>query len=354
MESEGQKRFLEEYAAYVREVLVPTRDDIKSLFRAWKEPTFWARHTRQTRLPSPSPIQRAFPRIKRPESVVDKILRKPSVFHEGLSLESVRAMQDAVAARIIVYFLSNLPLIDRELREKELLEISEDSPPIAYLTEDVAHRIGLGHVQRGRKDSGYASIHYIVRFRSPKDPDVERPWFEIQVRTLAEDLWGEVEHILGYKPEKRTSFAVRRQFQILSAQLTAIDEHFNLLFEELSRFQVEVTYADANPLNAENLPAVLNELGIGCAQKEIDGLLKLMASRGFGTVGNLRSEASGQRLEIVRNTFRSSEGRKPSNFEVVAGIAAIRGITDENLVAEAVKGQIAFLDAWMALRKEFS
>ena len=104
MNSYGTTQFLEEYASYMRHTLVPTRNEIKALFRAWRQPTFWARHTRRTRLPSPSPIQRAFPRIKRPESVVDKILRKPAAFPGGLSLDSVKCMHDAVGGRIVVYF----------------------------------------------------------------------------------------------------------------------------------------------------------------------------------------------------------------------------------------------------------
>jgi putative GTP pyrophosphokinase len=352
MDSEGQSKFLEEYADYVRNVLVPTRNEIKGLFREWKEPGFWARHARRTRLPSPSPIQRAFPRIKRPESVVDKILRKPSEFPSGLTVDSIRRMQDAVAARIVVYFLSNLPLVDHELRETQALEISEESPPIAYLNQDLSHRLGLSELQIERKESGYTSIHYIVRFRRSAVPEDKRPWFEIQVRTLVADLWGEIEHILGYKPEKRTSFAVRKQFQILSAELSAIDEHFNLLFEELSRFQEEVTYADSNPLNAENLPPVLNEMGIGCAQREINGLLKLLASRGFRTVGDLRRELTGPRLESIRNIFHGVKGRVPNNFEIVAAVAACRGIEDPNKIVAAVKEQIAFLDVWGQLRSE--
>jgi putative GTP pyrophosphokinase len=261
-------------------------------------------------------------------------------------------MHDAVAGRVVVYFLSNLPLIDREIRESEAVEICPDEPPIAYLGQDLAQRLGLGHMRRGTKDSGYASLHYILRFRQSSVPSEQRPWFEIQVRTLAEDLWGEIEHVLGYKPEKRTSFAVRRQFQIIGSQLTAIDEHFNLLFEELSRFQEEVTFADTNPLNAENLPPVLSELGIGCAQKEIDGLLKLLASRGSRTVGDLRDGGSPRRLEIIRNTYRNSEGRPPSNFELVAGIAAMRGLTDEHDMVAALRAQIDFLNAWEKLKPD--
>jgi len=351
---EDLSAFLPIYEDYVRTVLSPTRDELKRLFDAWKDPTYWASHRSRTRLPAPSPIQRAIRRIKRPERVVDKIMRNPSAFPDGLSLESVRKMYDAVGGRIVVYFLSNLPLIDSELRESTELELSQDDPPIAYLTDDLARRHGLGHLRRQEKDSGYASIHYTVRFRSSAVPKGERPWFEIQVRTLAEDLWGEIEHVLGYRPEKRTSFAVRRQFQILGLELAAIDEHFNLLYEELSRFQYEVVYADTNPLNAENLPAVLSDLGIGCAQREIDGLLKLLASRGFDTIGQLCETASARNVQIIRNTYRSEEGEEPSNFDIVAGLAAIRESKSETEVIAALKAQIKFLKTWEKLRREFS
>ena len=217
-------------------------------------------------------------------------------------------MNKCWAGRVVVYFLSNLPLIDREIHNNELIELSQENPPIAYLSEDVLYRLGLTHLKRGQKDSGYASIHYILRFRTSSVSKDQRPWFELQVRTLAEHLWGEIEHILGYKPDKRTSFAVKKQFQIISSQLSSIDEHFNLLFEELSRFQEEVTYRDSDPLNAENFPAVLSEIGAGCAQKEIDGLLKLLNSRGIESVGTLREVATSKCMEIIRNTYWKHEG----------------------------------------------
>ena len=352
MRSDELGAFLKQYDTYVREILVPTRDEIKGVFKTWREPRHWAPRAKRTRLPAPSPIQRAFPRIKRPESVVDKILRKPSNFPDGITLRSAERMYDAVAGRVVVYFLANLPLLDREIRESEILEIHPTEVPIAYLGHDLTQRLGLAHMQQVTKDSGYASVHYIVRLRSSRVAAERRPWFEIQVRTLAEDVWGEIEHILGYKPEKRTSFAVRKQFQIIGSQLAAIDEHFNLLFEELSRFQEEVTPADNNPLNAENLPPVLDELGIGCAQKEIDGLLKLLASRGFSTVGDLRAGGTTRRVEIVRNAYRSIKGQTPGNFDIVAGIAAMRGLNQEQEMIGALKAQIEFLDAWEKLRRE--
>jgi GTP pyrophosphokinase len=254
----------------------------------------------------------------------------------------------------IIYFLTNLPLIDKQLRNSEEIEVSSAEPPVAYLSRDLIDRLGLTDIKRGHKDSGYASIHYVVRLRESALPVENRPWFELQVRTLTEDVWGEIEHILGYKPNKKTSFAVRKQFQIISSELTAIDEHFNLLYEELSRFQEESLFRDESPLNAENLPAVLSELGIGCAQKEIDGLLKLLVSRHVETVGELRAGGTQERIETIRAVYRGIEGRPPNHFEVIASVAAIQGVRDPNEIEEAVRSQIDFLKAWEKLKENLT
>jgi putative GTP pyrophosphokinase len=351
IEQSELRLFLTHYEDYAHSVLQPTEKEIRALFDTWSDQSFWAKYVHRSRLPTPSPIQSRRTRIKRPESIVDKILRKSSIFPDGISIESVRRMRDAVAGRIVVYFLSNLPLLDNEIRNNELLEVSKDEPPVAYLSQDILTRLQIKGLERQTKDSGYASIHYIVRLRQSVVPKGDRPYFEIQVRTLAEHLWGEVEHILGYKPGKKTTFAVRKQFQIISAQLTAIDEHFNLLFEELSRFQEEGSYQANDLLNAENLPAVLNDAGVGCAQREIDGLLKLLASRGFDSIGSFQEVASSKHVEIIRNAYRSSVGRSPDNFEVVACLAAIRGRKTESEIIEGIATQIDFLNAWEQIKE---
>lgn len=343
--------FLKEYESYVLNILKPTRDEVEKIFKYWKKRSYWGKYESKGRMPSPSPIQRAFSRIKRPESVVDKIYRKPSFFTENLSIDSIHKMNDTLGCRIIAFFLSNLPLIDKELRDSELFEVSEEYPPVAYLNQDLTNRLGFTDFKREDKESGYASIHYTLRLRESVLKK-ERPWFEIQVRTLAENIWGEVEHILGYKPDKRTSFAVKKQFKILSWHLTAIDEHFNLLYEELSRFQEEVIFNEDDPLNAENLPAVLDQVGAGCAQSEIDGLLKLLKSRGIESVGALLEIAIAKNIEMIRNVHRKHTGSTPQNFDTVASLAAIKDIEEEDKIKAAIEAQIDFLEAWEKIKKD--
>lgn len=349
--SDSIRRFLEEYRQYVREVLEPAYDELKSLFKLWESPGYWSKYTGKNRLPAPSPIHHTRIRIKRPESVVDKIIRNPTRYPAQLSLESLKKMDDALGGRIVVPFLSDLPLIDRELQQNGQVEISPEAPPVAYLTRDLLLRLGLTHLTEHPKESGYSAIHYVVRARESAIAEAERPWIEIQVRTLVSDLWAEIEHLLGYKPGKHTSFAVRKQFQILASQLTAIDEHFNFLYTELSRFQEIVAYEEFHPLNPENLPAVLNEIGVSCAQKEIDVLLKILASRGISLVGDLLSEGTPRRIETIRNVFLGHKGQLPTNFETIATLATIKGIRDENAMVESIKARIGLGDAWENLKK---
>lgn len=348
VDSDVMRKFLEDYKEYIEEVLEPTKREVKDIFLQWKDSNYWSKYTERTRMPSPSPIQRFRTRIKRPESVVDKIFRKPESFPDGIVSESFRKMNDALGARIIVYFLAQLPLIDKELRSSGQFDVVEE---VAYLTPDMLQRLGLISLNQREKDSGYISIHYILRLKDTSVPVHKRPLFELQVRTLAEDIWGEIEHVLGYKPDKRTSFAVKKQFQIISHLLMAIDENFNFLYEELSRFQEEVNVKDTDPLNAENLPPTLNEIGIGCAQKEIDGLLKLLVSRGIATVGQLLSVATSRRLEIIRNIYRAEEGRAPTNFEVVASLATLLGADTEEEAIERIRANISFLRVWQEMKE---
>ena len=355
-DAELRSIFLDAYTEYVERVLAPTRAELKKEFEKWRQPGYWRDIEDSTdpageRHPTPSPVQRIHTRIKRVESVVDKIRRKPDSFPAGLTPISFRQMPDIIGVRVVIYFLSHIPLIHRKLQQSDIFEVcGGKDAPVAYLSSNLAKRLALLDIKNEEKESGYASIHYVLRLKNSSVPPEDRPWFELQLRTLTEDIWGEIEHVLGYKPNKRTSFAVRRQFQIISKLLGAIDEHFNFIYEELSRFQGEGEISPADLLNAENLPPELTALGLGCAQKEIDGMLKLLASRKIMAVGDLRHLVRQKHLEIVRSTYSIQKGRPPNNFEMVANLANLVGCNDEVEQVERIKGWIALQDAWDDLK----
>src|SRR5438552_3430963 len=82
--------------------------------------------------------------------------------------------------------------------------------PLVYIW-DVERReflSGLGLRVRIRPKM-YTSVHYVV------EPHWARLGCEIQVRTLAEELWGEVSHTINY-PHETDSVACKEQLKALA------------------------------------------------------------------------------------------------------------------------------------------
>ena len=336
------RNFLSEYKQYEIEVLRPTYNELRKILMSWEQSEYWKKYTTGKGVATPSPIRMTMTRIKHPEKVVDKIFRKPDLFPNGLSFESLNQMYDTIGARLITYFYSQLPLIDRELRSSNMFEISENNPPEAYFDADILSRLGLSHIKQKHKESGYSSIHYTVRLRDSSITELKRPYFEIQVRTLAQELWCELEHLLSYKPEHRTHFSAKRRFQILSREVSAIDEHFNLLYEDLIHNQEAVSYKDSEILNFENAPKVLLEIGIQCALTDLNPILKILFSRNIKTIGELLKIATPRRLITIRNTYISTIGHAPDNFELVSALATLKGARTKEIEIERIKSQIEY------------
>ena len=340
--SDELKKFLIAYENYKLKVLSPTTIELKDSLTTWEQPNYWKKYTAGNGVAAPSPIRMIMTRIKHPDKVVDKIYRKSDQFKKGLSLESLYDMHDTIGVRVLVYFTSQLPLIDKEIRSAGLFEISEDHQPEAFMNEDILNRLGLSHLQRTTKESGYASIHYCARLKSSSIKKEKRPFFEIQVRTLAQELWCELEHILCYKPEHRTTLSAKNRLQILSKEVGVIDEHFNLLYEDLIHNQQIATYKDSDILNFENAPKVLGEIGINCALNELNPIVKILFSRDIKFIGDLLKIATPRRLDTIRNTYVSSVGHVPGNVELISALAILKGARSKQIEIERIKSHIKY------------
>jgi putative GTP pyrophosphokinase len=336
------KRFLKEYEQYETKVLKPTLEELNGFLKDMEKAEYWNKYITGKGVATPSPIRMIMTRIKHPDQVVDKIFRKPHLFPEQLSIDSLKNMYDAIGVRIIVYFSSQLSLIDRELRSSNVIEIAKDIPPEAYFEPDKLSSLGLSHIENKQKESGYTSIHYMVHLKESSIKEQERPVFEIQVRTLAQELWSELEHVLSYKPETRTHFSAKRRFKILSREVGVIDEHFNLLYEELIHNQELAAYKDSDILTFENAPKVLIEIGVQCALTELNPILKALFSRGIYLIGDLLEIATPRRLVTIRNTYISKIGHAPNNLELISALAMLKGVDSKETEIERIKSQIDY------------
>jgi putative GTP pyrophosphokinase len=98
-----------------------------------------------------------------------------------------------------------------------LLEIFEQAsfdlhePPYANIWDDEARKFfsDLG-IRTELNPRMYSSVHYVLKARS-----INAVTLEVQVRTLADEIWGEIDHKINY-PEAHPSIACREQIRVLA------------------------------------------------------------------------------------------------------------------------------------------
>jgi len=87
--------------------------------------------------------------------------------------------------------------------------LKEDPVAYSWDPEATAYFEGLG-LNSVLRETYYTSIHYVVKPHSRTDLTCE-----IQVRTLFEEAWGEIDHALNY-PSKTENLACKEQLRVLA------------------------------------------------------------------------------------------------------------------------------------------
>jgi len=135
-------------------------------------------------------------------------------------------VNDVLAMRIICPFLRDLDEVEAAIATQyDIVEIE---------------RKGQNHSFR---EFGYESVHVLIRIPDeilPLCPGLERNVIEIQLRTILQEAWAEVEHELVYKAEF-TPFdePLKRKLAALNATLTLSD----IIFQEILDYQKKLNSA---------------------------------------------------------------------------------------------------------------
>lgn len=121
-------------------------------------------------------------------------------------------MTDLAGVRILHLYQGQFTDIHSEITKKVLSgDWAFGEPPKAYTwdpeTESFFDQLGIATEV---KDSFYTSVHYLVKPNNNSDLCCE-----IQVRTLFEEIWGEIDHAINY-PHQTDSVACREQLRVLS------------------------------------------------------------------------------------------------------------------------------------------
>lgn len=91
---------------------------------------------------------------------------------------------------------------------------------------------------------GYLSMHYIAKLRPERIALAEYQdyggiKFEIQIRSILQHAWAEMEHDLGYKSEAAIPRDFRRRLSRLAGVLELADDEFVGIRQEIGKYQAE-------------------------------------------------------------------------------------------------------------------
>lgn len=128
---------------------------------------------------------------------------------------------DLAGVRVIVFLLAQVDEVNK-LIEREFA---------------VVERVVMSGLSDEANKAGYQSVHYLVRFSSKRCELPEYQRFtgrvtEIQVRTILQHAWAEIEHESQYKAESLIPAARHRRFLSLAGTIELADREFQAIWDD--------------------------------------------------------------------------------------------------------------------------
>lgn len=190
-------------------------------------------------------------RTKDPGHLEDKLCRKLADAKDqnrkfGLTKENLfLKINDLAGLRILHLNTDQLPLIAKGLAnlfEEESYTLFEKPSARTWDDESRVLLSGMGFTIKSRpsKPSFYTSIHYVIK------PNKKTQYTcEIQVRTLMEEVWAEVDHTLNY-PHRTPILACSEQLAALARATSTCSR----LVDSIFRSHVDLTRPTGRTRNA--------------------------------------------------------------------------------------------------------
>lgn len=163
-------------------------------------------------------------RVKSKESLEQKIERKGAYL-------SIDEITDVVGIRIITHYSDEVDLIAKIIESEFNVDAANSIDKRKSLAPD---------------KFGYLSLHYVVslsKIRCELAENIHYKNFkaEIQIRSILQHTWAEIEHDTGYKSSIEVPYHIRRQFSRLAGLLEIADEQFVNIKKSLIDYKENVS-----------------------------------------------------------------------------------------------------------------
>lgn len=151
---------------------------------------------------------------------------------------------------------------------------------------------------------GYLSVHYVCALAAKRANLAEYAPYEglvceIQVRSILQHAWAEIEHDLGYRRVEAIPRQIRRRFSRLAALLETADDDFMRIRDELTDYAVEVQ----KDIAEKPSEVLLDKVSLETLIRQ-DALVRRLDARIAALQGKGLRDESAYWLEVYVDLFR--------------------------------------------------
>jgi ppGpp synthetase/RelA/SpoT-type nucleotidyltranferase len=185
-------------------------------------------------------------RIKTRESLINKLSTADTLYND------LSEITDIAGIRIIICFEDELDCIASIIKDEFVVAKSVDKRKVLATDR-----------------FGYLSSHYIVTLK-PTNPYADffsRCAAEIQIRSILQHAWAEIEHNIGYKNKAKLPEEIRRRLYRLAGVLELADKEFSTIKLKLSNRQ------------SQRFSSLLSRLNFMLRLHKLTALAKTIGSR---------------------------------------------------------------------------
>ncbi len=263
-------------------------------------------------------------RVKERDSIIRKIRSKEYT-------QPTDELTDVVALRIYTYFREDTPSVEEVIRSRFNIDEKRSVDKASILKP---------------MEFGYTSRHLICRI-GEKTQDLRLKkrlndiWFEVQIRTVLEHAWAEIEHELVYKAQTDVPDLIRRRFNATAAALEIVDREF----AQLRQFEKELIREHSGSISMNSSQKLNRTWFFACLSaafpspvtwdpdpkrnafyrnKEV-GILENLADNGIATVHMLQTLLDDPRTKkaVERYAALKNVSNNPPSHLVVSLVACV-------------------------------
>lgn len=268
-------------------------------------------------------------RVKEKDSLEKKVENSDGKY------QSITDITDIIGIRIITYFEDEVDMVAQIIKDEFEIDNENSIDKRKLLDPD---------------RFGYLSLHYVVNISPIRLKLLEYRKFskckiEIQIRSILQHTWAEIEHDLGYKSNIAVPRDIRRSFSRIAGLLELADQEFTRIRNELLKYEQEVEIEIIN--SPENVliditslrkyiqsSSIVNELDQAIAsivkgnisdkflEESVEGRLNGLAFLNIKTIAKLESLLKNHKSNIIKFAdLFLNKNREDKAYEFTQGVS---------------------------------